>query len=170
MSLIINVHISWKGRGNCWYEEHTSSKSHFILMLLHLWNYEITGISQSHLYKYPGPLQVSAVLYNTKTVCHQKHNYSSFPAIKKVNIENSIQVTGLCLCRTHYRDGVHQHRYLQERVKSKINDFIGKKEQKLQRKSTQAAFRLYRDKEMEAHLVNRVNMKKPHQLKYTLKK
>lgn len=30
-----------------------------------------------------GPLQVSAVLYNRRTACHQKHNYSRFPTNKK---------------------------------------------------------------------------------------
>lgn len=102
MSLIRVYTFPEKEEENCWYEEHTSSKSHLILMFLHLWNYGITGISQSHLYKYPGPLQVSAVLHNTKTVCHQKHNYSSFPTIRKENNENSDQVSGLCLCRTHH--------------------------------------------------------------------
>lgn len=48
---------------------------------------------------------------------------------------------------------------------------LSAKKAKLLRKSTQAAFCLNRDIiEMEAHLVYTVNMKKPHQLKYTLKK
>lgn len=45
-----------------------------------------------------GPLQVSAVLYNRNGMCHQKHNYSSFPTIKKGKIQKW-QVIGLCSCR-----------------------------------------------------------------------
>lgn len=52
---------------------------HIIQTSPHLWNYEITGISQKPSVQIiKGPLQVSAGLYNRRLACPHKHNYSRF--------------------------------------------------------------------------------------------
>lgn len=50
-----------------------------------------------------GPLQVSAVLYNRRTACHHKHNYSMFPTKKerkKSDVINPFKWSA-CACANH---------------------------------------------------------------------
>lgn len=63
-----------------WYPLKEKKARHIIQTSPHLWNYEITGISQKPSVQIiKGPLQVSAAgLYNRRLACHHKHNYSRF--------------------------------------------------------------------------------------------
>lgn len=92
---------------------------HIIQTSPHLWNYEITGISQKPSVQIiKGPLQVSAGLYNRRLACHHKHNYSRFTGNTKGTKQErwqykSNEVISVCIIQLlcYNGDGLERQKY-----------------------------------------------------------
>lgn len=159
----------------------TTSTSHFIWMLFHLWNYEITGISQNPSVQIIKVRCRCLQFYITEMVCAIKSTI--IPAFQPLKKEKSKSDRWSACARADHRkyilvlDIVDQVSFLRTLIFSVKQIILSAKNAKATKKQVPSCLlpELLRHlEEMEAHIVNthRVNIDEDtlEQLKYTLNK